>query len=149
MPKVEVIARLLILQDDHVLLARKVGGDNTYLPGGHVEHAESARDALQREAEEEVNRGVEVGEFLGVVEHCYDNGKKVHHEYNLVFVGKLEKEVYPQAPASVEEDIEFLWQPVQALDKVNLLPTPMRNLVRDVHGERAPKSWSSTMEETE
>lgn len=37
-----------------VLLAQAIGEKNTFLPGGHIEFGESAKDALVREIEEEL-----------------------------------------------------------------------------------------------
>lgn len=59
----------IFIKDNKVLLARVRGYSNTFLPGGHIEFGESAKDALKREIEEELGVSCAVGSFLGVVEH--------------------------------------------------------------------------------
>ena len=148
MPKIEVIARLVVIHDHNVLLSRKLGADNTYLVGGHVEQDETAQQALRREFEEENGLQIEVGEFLGVVEHAYTNEvkQKRHHEYNLVFSGKLLQDPFPRPPESREPNLEFLWQPIDRLDEANLLPLPMREIVRAcAAGKLSPSLWKSTL----
>ncbi len=148
MPKIEVIARLIIIQAGSVLLSHKLGENNTYLTGGHVEQDETAQQALRREFEEECGCAIEVGEFLGVVEHAYTSTEKHkrHHEYNLVFSGKLVDTPFPQPPPSKEAKLEFLWQPLDHLDEANLLPGPMNEIVRQcAAGELRPSVWKSTL----
>ncbi len=130
--KPEVIARLIIIQQGHVLLSHKIGANNTYLTGGHIERDETAHQALAREFGEECGCEIEVGDFVGVVEHAYtkEAKQKRHHEYNLVFTGKLPDSPFPQPPQSKEPDLEFLWQPLDRLDEANLLPQPMREIVQ-------------------
>ncbi len=146
--KPEIIARLIIVQDESVLLSHKIGADNTYLTGGHVEKDETAQQALAREFEEECGCKIEVGEFLGVVEHTYTNEakNKRHHEYNLVFSGQLTDSTFPHPPPSKEPGLEFLWQPLNHLNEANLLPAPMRELVRQcAAGKLRPGLWESTL----
>ena len=52
-----------------MLLAQARGYAHTFLPGGHVEPGEGLRACLARELAEETGRVVEIGAFLGVVEH--------------------------------------------------------------------------------
>jgi len=54
MAGIEFIARAVIRKDGEILLAHKRGESNTFLPGGHVESGEYAKDALSRELAEEL-----------------------------------------------------------------------------------------------
>ena len=58
---------------------------NTFLPGGHVEFGESAKDALVREIDEELGITCTVGKFLGLVEHKWMNKGVLNCEINQVF----------------------------------------------------------------
>ena len=53
------LARGIVLRDGKVLLARAIGHQNTFLPGGHIEFGESAKDALKREVFEELGLACE------------------------------------------------------------------------------------------
>lgn len=48
------LARAIFIKDKKVLLAQAAGYTNTFLPGGHIEFGESAKDVLIREIEEEL-----------------------------------------------------------------------------------------------
>lgn len=66
------LARGIFIKDNKVLLAQAKGDENTFLPGGHVEFGESAKEALVREIREEIGITCTVHEFLGVVEHKWE-----------------------------------------------------------------------------
>ena len=147
--KKELIARLLVVDQGHILLTRKVGHDYTYLPGGHIERDEGAHAALRREMEEEFHGVPLITGFLGVVESIFDHGDKHHHEVNLIFRGQLRDHYFPRAPQSLEPDLEFLWQPIDQLNEVNLLPRPMRVLAAQAQPLVSPAFWASTIEPIE
>ena len=54
--QIEFIARALILHDSHALMCRSIAGDYLYLPGGHIDFAEPASEALKRELFEETTQ---------------------------------------------------------------------------------------------
>ena len=49
------VARGVITSGDSILLVRAIGDTMTFLPGGHIEFAEPAKAALQRELMEEAS----------------------------------------------------------------------------------------------
>ncbi len=60
-----VVAKALITNDEGKILVVKEGQDFWSLPGGGLEHGESAKDCLVREIEEEIGvTEVEVGEIV-------------------------------------------------------------------------------------
>jgi 8-oxo-dGTP diphosphatase len=63
------LVRGIFIKDHKVLLSKARGYNNTFLPGGHIEFGESAKEALVREVEEELGISCSVGRFLGIVEH--------------------------------------------------------------------------------
>lgn len=118
------LVRGIILVDGKVLLAHQIKADNTFLPGGHIEHGENAKNALVREIEEELGMTPVVGRFIGAVEHAwvddFDN-----HEINLlfeVFIPGLDSSASPQ---SNEGHLEFIWSRPEDLEFHHLLPGPM------------------------
>jgi 8-oxo-dGTP pyrophosphatase MutT (NUDIX family) len=119
MAGIEFIARAVIRRDDEVLLAHRVGKSNTFLPGGHVEHGEYARDTLRRELSEELGVDSIIGEFVGVLEHKFTDRKGGRYEeVNLIFEASIEA----RDVASAEGHLEFIWARPDEFKSRNLLP---------------------------
>lgn len=66
-----------------------------YLPGGHVDFEEGAKQALVREIKEEAGYDSTIERFLGVFEHSWKPREKVEychtHEINLIFKVNIPK----------------------------------------------------------
>ena len=116
---IETIARGVAIIDGEVLLCRAKGGKSSYLPGGHIEFGETAREALVREILEEMGVEATAGKFLGAVENSFMQHGKPHAEINLVFELKFAEK--PEAAAK-EDWIEFEWVALEELENANLLP---------------------------
>lgn len=139
------LARGIFIQNNKVLLAKAKGYPNTFLPGGHVEIGESAKEALIREIMEELGIDSQVGSFLGLIEHSWEHQGKLHFEINQVFeVTSLD--LNPHAnPVSAESHLEFFWCSESEFDESNLEPYPIRNLIKNyLNGERIV-GWESTI----
>lgn len=129
--KVEVIARGVCVVDGQLLLCHGKKAKLTYLPGGHIEFRETARQALVREIQEEMDRDSEAGRFLGCCEHAFIQKGEPHAEINLVFELRIPG-LDPHAPVAAAEDwIGFRWQPLDNLDEANLEPAPLRTLIAE------------------
>lgn len=145
---IEVIARAVIVDGEHVFLCRKVDRSITYLPGGHVERDEDARTSLLREFKEEFGGKGKIGDYLGTVEHAYTKPSgKASHEINLVFAARLHNVSYPQVPQVLEPDLTFRWRPLATLHTVTLEPAPLQEIIRmyGVEGKNG-RFWGSTIE---
>jgi 8-oxo-dGTP pyrophosphatase MutT (NUDIX family) len=128
---VEVIARGVCVVDGQVLLCHGKTASLTYLPGGHVEFRETARQALVREIKEELGRDAEAGRFLGCCEHAFVQKGAPHAEINLIFELTIPG-LAPGAPVEAAEAwIGFRWQPQDKLDEAALEPAPLRKLVAE------------------
>ncbi len=128
---VEVIARGVCVVDGQLLLCHGKRSALSYLPGGHVEFRETARQALVREIREELGRDAEAGRFLGCCEHAFEQKGVPHAEINLVFELTIPR-LAPGAPVeAAEEWIGFRWQPLDQLDEAALEPAPLRKLVAE------------------
>jgi len=128
---VEVIARGVCVADGQLLLCHGRKSSLTYLPGGHIEFRETARQALVREIKEELGRDAEAGRFLGCCEHCFIQKGEPHAEINLVFELTIPGLKPGAEAAAVEDWIGFRWQPLDKLDEANLEPSPFRKLVAE------------------
>ncbi|MBA9086848.1 ADP-ribose pyrophosphatase YjhB (NUDIX family) [Fontibacillus solani] len=145
--KYHVLARGVILTDNHLLVAHCKGMDNTFLPGGHVEFYESIRTSLYREINEELSLLSEVGSYIGAVEAEHEDKGVYHQEINHVFITRLENADHRKNPESKESHLEFYWIPLSEMDRHNLLPQPMRKLIENyINGVEGPY-FVSTFEE--
>jgi len=123
--RIEVIARGVCVMDGQILLCHGKASGLTYLPGGHVEFGETARQALVREMREESGRQSEAGRFLGCCEHTFTQNGKPCAEINLVFELTVEG-VSPQEQVAAAEDwIGFRWHPLDSLVTAHFEPAAL------------------------
>ncbi len=127
--KFHYIARALIIQRESVLLVRSKGADNTFLPGGHIEFGEPAHSTLQREIFEEIGYELQVGSFIGALEHLWPQESKENHEINLVFSAALEGVSLDENPQSKEPHLEYCWVVRSEIYLHNLQPYPLNDLI--------------------
>jgi 8-oxo-dGTP diphosphatase len=140
MTKFHYLARAVAIQGGSILLVRAKGATNTFLPGGHIEFAETAHNALKRELLEEIGYDIAVGEFLGAVEHLWPESSRENHEINLVFAIKINSLPEGANPLSKEEHLDLFWARLSELEKYNLQPRPLVELIN----RRC--SWGSTLD---
>ncbi len=143
MSEIQFVARAVIVQENHLLVAHAIGYDNTFLPGGHIEFNEGAKTTLTRECAEEFSGDIKVGDFIGVIEHTYEYQKKLFHEMNLLFASTLNNVKYPEKPKALEPHLEFYWYPVNKLEDINLLPELAREMIQR-NGKKG--IWASSFE---
>ena len=141
------LARGIFLRDGKVLLARFRGYRNTFLPGGHIEFGESAKDALKREVLEELGLTCEVGKFIGVVEHKWLKKGILHCELNQLFEVNNYELNPTQVSTSKEPHLEFIWCAIDALDAYNLQPYPLRNIIKRYSNGTNKAVWESSLNE--
>lgn len=131
---IHVISRAVILDDDQILIVYdpkwSIEQRYYYLPGGHIEHAESAADAMLRELREEISDQCSIKRFLGCFENDFSREKpqykkKCHnHEFNFLFwvEGPFKKGVIPEQK---EPWVAFKWVAITELSTLNFLPSGM------------------------
>ncbi len=151
---IHTLSRAIILSNNHILFAHhpKRASSHYYLPGGHIEHGESAKQTLVRELNEEIGIQFEIGEFLGCLEYSFDKkagSKTCHsHEYNFLFIAKNESLIAPKKPIQIEEHVTFEWIPISDISNVNLLPKPLINLIPKWLVQNSLQNFSTDMIQT-
>ena len=123
---VEILARGVCVRDGRLLLCHTAGADNTYLPGGHVEFGEPARESLAREMVEETGLTARVGRFLGAAEHRFVQKGEPHAEINLIFEMEVEGVEADRPVSAREQHLDFRWAQLDRLDEARLEPATLR-----------------------
>ncbi|BBH24419.1 DNA mismatch repair protein MutT [Paenibacillus baekrokdamisoli] len=144
--KYHVLARGIILSEDHILVAHCLGMDNTFLPGGHVEFREGIRTSLSREILEELGLESEVKEYLGIVEAEFDLEEVYHQEINHLFKTEIQELNYTINPVSQESHLEFYWIHIDEMEVHNLQPYPVRKVIKDYINHVSGAYFESTFE---
>lgn len=134
-PAIELIVRGALRHRDNLLICRNRKHGHIFLPGGHIEHGEPARLALEREMLEELGQPLRAGRFLGVCESAFHDPREhtrkqppraqrkpdahpaapTTHEINLVFDLTAPPGIALDTIVSQERKIEFLWLPLNRL----------------------------------
>jgi len=140
------LVRGILLADGKVLVAHELGAANTFLPGGHIEHGESAEAALVREIDEELGLRPTIRRFLGAVEHIWPEEALDNQEINLLFEIDIDGLTPHEPPPSREPHLEFLWVDVTQLADADLRPPSLiRMLASGMEGIQA--LWGSSVED--
>lgn len=132
--KIHVLARAVIIDRDHILLCQTQNLPISFyfLPGGHVEHGESAQDGLLRELIEEAGATARIKRFLGCLEHSFEPAYSSichNHEYNLMFEVESDDLKFGRDIPQIEAHIKLVWIPLNALAKIDLRAPSMKELV--------------------
>lgn len=150
---IHVQARAIIIKEDHIILCKTKGlSQNFYfLPGGHIEHGESAREALMRELKEEVGFEFSVSRFLGCMEYAFDPALTNHaychtQEYTFIFEAQSSNLPLPTVPLEqLEEKIEISWVLLRDLDKIDFRPNPLAKELKAWLGKDFNGAFLSSM----
>ncbi len=125
--QIECPVRALIIDNNKILLCRPIDKDYFFLPGGHIEFGEYAKDTLNREIMEELGVGVRKVQSLGFIDNIYDDKDEgmTRHEINLIYFVEL----LSTKLKLTEEHISFEWVNVLDMEKINLLPAPVKRFI--------------------
>ena len=135
---IHVTARAVIIDQNYILLCKTLDllglASNFYfLPGGHIEHNESAQSALLRELIEETGvRDCIIKRFLGFLEYTFELGTNSichNHEYNFIFeVISDSLKIYNKIP-KLEDHIELQWIQLSKINEIDFRSKPLKTLV--------------------
>ena len=121
----ELCVRAIIQQNGKILVCKNKEKNYYFFPGGHINFGETAKDALERELKEELYISIKSVSFIGAVENVFREGRKKHHELDLVFNVKAEK----VKDKSKEDHIDFLFFDTKRFAKEIIFPLALRDNV--------------------
>ena len=129
---IEVIARGLLIRNQHLLVCYGAKGDYYYLPGGHVEFYETCEQALQREWTEELGCSCTIKMFLRHFEEFFVDACNVrHHEYSFLYRVECESLDINQPLPHMEENVLFKWLPLSKIKSSVLYPQTLAHYIED------------------
>jgi ADP-ribose pyrophosphatase YjhB (NUDIX family) len=132
--KIHVLSRAAIIHDDKILLCKTLDLEISFyfLPGGHIEHGESAENSLLRELKEETGIDCKIKKFLGCLDSSFEPGHSSichNHEYNFVFEAESEHLTSDRKKICPEKHIELIWMPISSLQEIDFRAEPLRKLL--------------------
>ena len=110
------------------------------LPGGRVEHGETALECINREMREELEEEVRVERLLWLVENFFEHAGMTWHEIGLYFLVSLAEGSRflasdgPHWGVEPEIGIRFPleWHDVERLERVRLFPSFLRERLKSL-----------------
>jgi 8-oxo-dGTP diphosphatase len=148
--KIHVLSRAAITHQNKILLCKHLDLEKGFyfLPGGHIEHSESAEKALLRELKEESGFTCTIKKFLGCLEYSFepDHNSICHnHEYSFIFEAESEYLKSDRKIICPEKHIELVWIPILSLSEIDFRAEPLRILLPEWLSENSDNKFMSEM----
>lgn len=147
---IHVLSRGVIIDQGHILLCQTLDlpVNFHFLPGGHIEHGESAEEALLRELLEESGARGNIKRFLGCLEYSFEPGHNSichNHEYNFIFEVESDNLKKHQNIPQLEEHIKLVWMSLGKLEELDLRAEPLKRLIFEWLELDAQRAFRSKM----
>lgn len=131
---IHITSRAVIIDEGYILLCKTLDlSSNFYfLPGGHIEHGESAEEAVKREMIEEGGFQVSIKRFLGCLENSFEPGHSSfchNHEYNLFFEAQSKHLNHTTLIPQREEHIEMQWLLLERIHEIDVRPEALKAIL--------------------
>jgi 8-oxo-dGTP diphosphatase len=130
---IHVVSRAVIIDQGHILLCKTLDRTNNFyfLPGGHIEYKESAREAVLRELIEETGALCTIKKFLGNLEHISKSDNKgIHdHEYNFIFEVTSDSLKTTIDIPQLEDHIKLIWMPLEKINEMDFRAELLKKLI--------------------
>jgi len=131
---IHVLSRAVIIDQQYILLCKTLDLPISFyfLPGGHIEHGESAESAVIREVFEESGSQCVIKRFLGCLEYSFEPGHSSichNHEYNFIFEAKSDSLKHNTLIPQREDHIQLMWVPLLSINEIDFRPEPLKRLI--------------------
>ena len=127
---IHFIARGLLVQGENIILCHVKEKNWYFLPGGHIENGESAKQGLLRELKEEIGENdYTISSFIGICENIFPLDENTsQQEVNIIFqVNAPEGTII----SSKEDDLEFITIKKEEFADYKILPEKMKNGIKE------------------
>lgn len=144
---VEIVTRGLLIKNNKVLTVNKIGEPHKFIPGGRVEIGEGIKNALFREIKEELNKVCIVKKYFGCIEDSYIKKETQVYQICHFFLIDIPDLDFDSKPVSAESELEFYWHEIKDLDKINICPPYVIELIRNAATQSTYDGfWRSVLE---
>lgn len=120
-----LIARCIVRDGNKVLLCHSKKYDFYFIPGGGIEHQELAEDTIYREFNEEMGlqkEDINICGFKCLLENIFMD----QHTFEVYYEATLKNN---NVKSLEEDDIDFIFQDIDKLDSIKLLPTIAKDII--------------------
>jgi 8-oxo-dGTP diphosphatase len=132
--KIHVTTRAAVIDQGHLLVCKTTDLEQNFyfMPGGHIEHNETAEHALLRELEEETGSKGKIKRLLGVLEYIFEPGHSSichNHEYSFYFEAELDDIKFDTVLPKIESNVDLMWIKLENLKTLDFRPEPLMELL--------------------
>ena len=121
----------IIYNKDKTKILLEYQSNKLYMfPGGRIDIHEDSQNAISRELKEELNIKTDL-KLKYIVEMFLKSSKTKYHEIGFYFVTEINEELVENNFKSLDSDSNFVWVPIQDLDKYNILAKPVKDKVKN------------------
>ena len=125
----------LVINDNHILIAKSDNFDCFYTIGGSVWENESSENAVVRELYEETGYHFEVDRLVFIQERFFNAKSTCHQEVVLFY---LMKPADIDLPNGINTDLpneHLYWIPIEKLEQINLVPAFLKTATKNIPDE--------------
>ena len=146
---IHVLSRAVVLEDSQLLVCKTqdLPKNFYFLPGGHVEHGESAEQGLLREMVEEAQAECRFKRFLGCLEYAFEPGhSSICHNHEYTFIFQLESDTLkPNLPlAQPLGHLKLMWLPLSSISDVDFRAEPLKKILPEWLYGKSHQSFCSS-----
>lgn len=142
----EFVARAVFIKNGLVLLVNKMGEPHYFLPGGRLEFGEGISTCLIREIEEELNLPCKIKNYVGAIEHLFEDETKTQYEVGHFFTVDIPGLDPSQPPKSADGELRFCWVEISKLENLDMRPPPVIDMLKAIaSGQKSQTFWASTI----
>lgn len=119
----------IIYNYDKTKILLEKQSDKMYMfPGGRIDVHEDSQTAIERELKEELSLSTDL-KLKYVVEMFLKSSKTKYHEIGFYFITRIDENNVSDSFKSLDGDSEFVWVPINELDKYSVLAKPIKEKV--------------------